>query len=251
VIRASAQIENVKRRAPFDVFYFYMYALPMSKFTAVIFDLDGLIVDTEPLHRRAFNLILRACGAAYEFSADEYGRIFTGRVIHENAEYVRERFGLAQNANEIAEGHRALYNLLIADAENIQTMPGLMELLAYLGAQNLRVAIASSSRPEQIHVILRGLKLPRQFDVIVGNDGALKPKPAPDVYLRAASQLGVAPAQAIALEDSHSGVRAARAAGIAVFAIPNDYTKMQDFSNATAIYPDLNAVREFFSIRAR
>ncbi len=218
----------------------------MSKFNVVIFDLDGLITDTEPLHRQAFNLVLRACKVNYEYDTAEYGRTFTGYVVLENAERVRERFGLAQTAHEIADAQRALYNLFIADAENVRLMPGVTELLAELAAQNFRVAVASSSRPEHLHLVLRGVNLLARFQTLVGNDGTLKPKPAPDVYLRAAAQLGANPAETVALEDSSSGVRAARAAGLTVFAVPNEYTKMQDFSTAHAVYPNLNAVREYF-----
>lgn len=235
---------NVKRQLPFDVFRFLDYASPMLKYSTVIFDLDGLMVDTEPLHRRAFNIVLEACGVNYQYDVEEYGRTMTGHVIFENAERLRERFGLAQTTQELAEGHRALFNLLIADAENIQAMPGLTELLAYLAAQDLRTAIASSSRPEQIHTILRGLNLRHTFQAIVGNDGTLKPKPAPDIYLRTLAQLGVNARDALALEDSASGVRAARAAGINVFVIPNAYTRMQDFAAADLVLPDLLRVRE-------
>lgn len=223
-----------------------MYALAMPKFNTVIFDLDGLITDTEPLHRQAFNLILRVCNVNYEYATEEYGRTFTGYVVGENAERVRERFGLAQTAHEIADAQRALYNLLIADAENVRLMPGVTELLAYLGAQNFRVAVASSARPEHLRTVLRGVNLLHRFQTLVGNDGSLKPKPAPDVYLRAAAELGANPAETVALEDSSSGVRAARAAGLTVWAVPNDYTRMQDFSAAHAVYPNLTAVREFF-----
>ncbi|MBI4671838.1 MAG: HAD family phosphatase [Chloroflexi bacterium] len=209
------------------------------------------MADTEPLHRRAFNIVLAACGASYEYGLDEYGRTITGRAIFENAERLRERFGLAQNAQEIADGHRAMFNLLIADAENIQAMPGLTELLAYLAAQNIRTAIASSSRPEQIHTIVRGLNLHHTFQAIVGNDGTLKPKPAPDVYLRTLAQLGASPKETLALEDSSSGVRAAKAAGLTVIAVPNDYTKMQDFSAADLLLRDLRQVREHLEIAYR
>lgn len=234
---------NVKRQLPFDVFRFLDYASAMLKYSTLIFDLDGLMADTEPLHRRAFNIVLDACGANYQYGVAEYGRTITGHAVFENVERVRERFGLAQNAQELADAHRAMFNLLIADAENIQAMPGLTELLNHLAAQNIRTAIASSSRPEQIHTILRGLNLHHSFQAIVGNDGTVKPKPAPDIYLRTLAQLGANPHETLALEDSASGVHAARAAGLNVFVIPNEYTKMQDFAAADRVLPDLLRVR--------
>lgn len=217
----------------------------MSHFRNVIFDLDGLMVDTEPLHRRAFNLVLAASGAAYEYGPAEYGRLITGNAIFENAEYIRERFALPQTAEEIANAHHALFSILIADAENLKPMPGLTELLEFVNSNGLRTAIASSSRPEQLRVILRGLNLVHAFDAVVGNDGSLKPKPAPDVYLLALQQLHADPSQTLALEDSTSGARAAQAAGLTVIAVPNEYTRGNDFSAADFVLANLLTVRDF------
>lgn len=219
----------------------------MPRFNNVIFDLDGLMVDTEPLHRRAFNLLLEACNIDYRFEQNEYGRLITGRSIFENSEYLRERFGLPQTAQEIQEGHRAIFNLLIADAENIKGMPGLGDLLKFLRDENVRLAIASSSRPEQIETVLRGLNMTNGFAALVGNRGELRPKPAPDIYLQALSQLNARPEDTLALEDSISGVRAARNAQIFVIAVPNGYTRNQDLSEANLCTKDLFEVKEYLA----
>lgn len=218
----------------------------MSLYSTVIFDLDGLMADTEPIHRRTFNIVLDACGAGYAYSPEEYGQSLTGFIMLENAERARERFGLVQTAQEISRAHHALYNVFIADVENIRAMPGLTELLAYLTTHNIRTAIASSAHPEQIARTQRGLNLPHKFDAISGNDGTMKPKPAPDVYLHALEKLGANPAETIALEDTLSGVRAAQAAGLYTIAVPNEYSRFQDFSVANSVQPDLYHVRKFF-----
>lgn len=219
----------------------------MTRIQHVIFDLDGLIVDTEPLHRRSFNHLMRFLHIEHQFSAQEYGTLFTGRSIFENAEYVRERYGLAQTAEQLTAAHSALFNLLIADAENLELMPGLPALLDALEASQVTMAIASSSRPEQIKLVVRGLNLHTHFAAMVGNDGTLKPKPAPDVYLRALEQLGAGPETTIALEDSNSGVRAARSAGLDVIAVPNEYTRNQDMTPATRVMANLDEVRKFLA----
>lgn len=219
----------------------------MPQFKNIIFDMDGLIVDTEPLHQRALNAFMQVAGAGHEFETAEYGRVFTGKPIYENAEYIRERFGLPQNAVLISEAHRAMFNVLIADARNLEPMAGLGSLLEWLKAKQMRSAIASSSRPEQVEMVARNLGVDHYFEQLVGNDGTLKPKPEPDVYLLALAKLGADPAETLALEDSSSGVRAAHAAGLYVIAVPNEFTHHQDFSAADCVLPDLDRVREFLA----
>ncbi len=219
----------------------------MPQFKNVIFDMDGLIVDTEPLHQRAFNAILRVSGTDYQFDTLEYGKVFTGRAIYENAEYLRERFGVQQNAVLLGDAHRVLFNLLIADGRNLEAMPGLRELLASLTENHFTLGVASSSRPEQIELIAKNLEIDHYFAHIVGNDGTLKPKPEPGVYLLALERMGVKASETLALEDSSAGVQAAHAAGLYVIAVPNKFTHHQDFSVADCILPDLYQVQEFLA----
>lgn len=209
--------------------------------------MDGLIVDTEPLHQRALNLFMQSAGATHQFDTAEYGKIFTGRPIFDNAEYMRERFALTHTADEIINTHRTFFNELIADANNLAPMAGLPELLVWLVEHKYRIAIASSSRPEQVELIVRNMNLLESFHVLVGNDGTPKPKPLPDVYLRALEKLGARAEETLALEDSSSGVCAAHAAGLFVIAIPNEFTHNQDFSYADLVMKDLHQVQAYLS----
>lgn len=217
----------------------------MSHFKNVIFDMDGLIVDTEPLHQRAFNAFMKIAGQDHQFETPEYGKIFTGRPVLDNAAYVRERFSLLHTADEISDAHRSIYNQLISDAQNLMAMPGLDELLAWLKENDFKTAVASSSRPEQVETIIRNMNLVDSFQFLIGNDGGLKPKPSPDVYLRALERLDARAQETIALEDSNSGVRAAHAAGIFVIAVPNEFTKHQEFPEADLVVEDLHQVKVF------
>jgi beta-phosphoglucomutase len=219
----------------------------MPHFKNVIFDMDGLLVDTEPLHQRALNAFMQMAGMEHQFDRDEYGKIFTGRPVIENAEYMRERFSLVHTADEISQAHRTIFSELIADARNLLPMEGLQELLEWLDANNFQTAVASSSRPEHVELIVRNLGLLDSFRVLVGNDGTLKPKPAPDVYLLALEKLGAKPPETLALEDSISGVHAAHAAGLFVIAVPNEFTLHQDFSDADLVMQDLLQVKAFLS----
>lgn len=206
------------------------------------------MVNSEPLHRRAFNMVLTACNVDHQFEEKEYGDLFSGIPVSENAEYLRERFSLPQTADVLAEGQRAMFAILISDAENLDPMPGLVELIQHLhdsDHHHFRTAIASSSFPSHLQLMLRGLNLMHEFDAVVGGDGKMRNKPAPDLYLRALELLGANGAETLALEDSNSGVRAAKTAGLFVIAVPNEYTLSQDLSTADLILPDLHQVRDF------
>ncbi len=219
----------------------------MPQFRHVIFDLDGLLTDTEPVHHRAFNLVMQAAGAEVQFDQPEYGRVMTGRSVLENAEYARERFALAADAQDIANAHHALFNLLISDAANVEPMPGAHEVLNFLKEHKIGMAVASGSRPEQVEKMLRAVNLASTFPVVVGGDDHIKPKPAPDIYLKALSITGWEPEATLAVEDSHTGVRAAHGAKLFVIAVKNEYTVLHDLGEANLVVASLNEVKDYLS----
>lgn len=198
---------------------------------AIIFDLDGLMADTEPLHMRAFNLILRAANVDHQFAQTEYGEKFVGMPIEENARYLRDRFALPQSVDEIARAHHALLALLLADPRNMKPLPGLFDLLAAVEQRGLTKAVASGSQQDEVEKILRGLNVAERFAQIVSGTG-MRPKPHPDIYLKALALLNTSPAETLALEDSRAGIRAARAAGLRVIAVRSEFTLNQDLSEA-------------------
>ncbi len=217
----------------------------MQRFKNVIFDLDGLICDTEPLYMRATNIVLAAAGADFQFEPEEYGRLLSGRSVLLNSEALRERFALEADAQDLAEATLAIFNVLISDANNIIAMPGLDELLAFLKAQKVKMAVASGSRPEHVVKMLRALNLMGAFPVVAGSDDSVKRKPAPDIYLHALQRLGAQPSDSVAIEDSLSGVRAARAAGLFCIAVKNHFTRTHDLSEADLVLQSLFEVKEF------
>lgn len=207
---------------------------------AVILDLDGLMVDSEPLHQRAFNALLKRHGIAYQFETEEYGKCFVGIPVISNVDYLKERFGLRGEPQAIIAEREEIYEGLIAAPENLIGMPGLFNLLDELRARGLPLAVASGSPRVQVVTILRGMKIMERFRVVVAGDDVAQTKPAPDVYLRAAELLGIAPTQCVALEDSATGVTAAKTAGLRAIAVPNQFTAHQDLTHADARIPSLN-----------
>jgi HAD superfamily hydrolase (TIGR01509 family) len=207
---------------------------------AIILDLDGLIVDSEPIHQRSVNLLLQQFGIAYQFETEEYGKCFVGIPVIENVHYLKARFGLPGTPHEIVTAREALYESLIADPANLVMMPGVLDLLEAASVRRIPLGVASGSPRHQVETVLRGLGIIERFHTIVAGNEVPRTKPAPDVYLRAVAQLGVAPQNCIALEDSATGITAAKLAGMRAIAVPNRFTAHQDLSHADVCVTSLS-----------
>jgi HAD superfamily hydrolase (TIGR01509 family) len=199
---------------------------------AVILDLDGLVVDSEPIHQRAFNVYLAQHGIDYQFEEDEYGRVFVGVPVRANAHYLVERFHLSFGPEELLAEREAIYEGMIKDPRNLTPMPGLYALLDELDLRGIFLGIASGSPRGQVETILQGMGIGARFRVVVAGSDVFKTKPAPDVYESAVEKLGVPKSSCIAVEDSVTGVISAKSAGLRVIAVPNRYTRRQDLSGA-------------------
>lgn len=182
---------------------------------AVIFDMDGLMLDSE----RVILDCLR--GATRDQGVDIEPGWWLGLIGHSEA-VCRERVGarIGRDATEalLADGH-ARY-IAIAEA-GVPHRPGIVDLLELLGQHDVPRAVATSTRSPLAQCKLDAAGLLAHFDVVCTSSDVTHPKPAPDVYLLAAERLGVPPAQCLVLEDSPTGVRAALAAGMAVVQVPD------------------------------
>lgn len=217
----------------------------MEQPQAVIFDLDGLMVDTEPVHQRAFELLLAQRGIPRKFTVEEYGKFFVGVHVTENARWLIETFHLRGTANEITAEREEIYERLLQDFSNLRPMPGLIDVLDLAQSRGLRLGVASGSPRNQVDLILRGLGLIERFGAVVAGTDVARTKPAPDVYLSAVEKLSAEPGRCVALEDSATGVRAAKAAGLRAIVVPNQYTAHQDLSHADA---RVNNLREAMNL---
>ena len=126
--------------------------------------------------------------------------------------------------------------------KNEEAKPGVIQALDQVAKRGLLLAVGSSSEQDWVHGHLKRLGIFDRFDTIVTADDVEKAKPEPDIYLKVLANLGVAPQNALVLEDSNNGVVASHRAGIRVIAVPNEVTLGQDFSLATAIIPSLEAL---------
>jgi HAD superfamily hydrolase (TIGR01509 family) len=182
---------------------------------AVVFDLDGVLVDSEAAWDAARRELVRKRGGTWKDSAT---RDMLGMSSLEWSRYVAEELGVDLAPEEIS--HQVVGHLLAVYREQLPLLPGAREAVERV-AGRWPLGLASSSNPEVIRVVLSESGLERSFTVWVSSEEVGAGKPAPDVYLEAARRLGVRPADCVAVEDSENGIRSAHAAGMRLIAIPN------------------------------
>ena len=176
---------------------------------AVIFDLDGVLWDGEPLYHEAFNVVLAPLG--HHVSVDDYNQVI-GHSVEACWEWMWKRFKLAEPpASFLPAYNRAVLHLLERPAE---PLPGVRSLISELKRLGVPIAVASASLRAWVDATLRGLGLEDAFDATVSASEVASAKPAPDLYLTAAARLGVPPQRCLAIEDTLAGVRSAKAAGM-------------------------------------
>ncbi len=216
-------------------------ALPVE---AVIFDMDGLLVDTESLAMRG----LAAAAAGMGFEAPEsLCHAMIGVPADQCRLLVLERFGPDFAADRFLADASRQTELLIK-AGLLKVKPGVPELLDRIDALGLPKAVATSSSRAKADLHLRSAGILDRFEVIVTRDDVERGKPHPDLFLRAAREIGRTPERCLVLEDSYNGVRAACAAGARVIMVPDLLPPTEEMRTRCAmILPDLHAVLPLLS----
>ncbi len=211
-----------------------------TRLEAVVFDVDGTLVDSERHgHRVAFNEAFAGAGLPYAWDEEAYGRwlSFHGGVrridafLEEVGRPADERRELAPRLH--AEKTRLLRGMI--DAGRIPARPGMDELLQRLAEGGVRLAVATVGSPGWVSHLLGRVFPGAAFEVVVTGSDVADKKPHPACYLQALAGLGVAPAAAVAVEDSGTGLASARAAGLACVVVVNDYTAGDDMTGAALV----------------
>lgn len=201
---------------------------------AVIFDLDGVLMDSEWLAYLAWREVAETHGGQLPESTFA-GMI--GLTQEETAAYVVRVTGVQFDIPaSCAYTWQRVIEMLSTE---IEPLPGSVELVRALAGRGYPLAIASNAFNGYIQNALKGLKVNGLFSALVGVDQVAQGKPAPDVYLRAAEELGIAPANCLAVEDSLVGMRAAAAAGLRVLAVPDSRANHTALPDAWRVYPSL------------
>jgi HAD superfamily hydrolase (TIGR01509 family) len=205
-----------------------------NKILGIIFDMDGLMVDSEPIQLKAINDALIPLG--FQVNEPEFIDM-VGRKAIENFRTLKQQHGFSETPEEVEQRKNLAYLQRIKT--ELQPMPGLYQAITLCHQENLITAIASSSPRKDILAVLDILGLAETFNIIASGDQVKTGKPAPDIFLKAATLLAQPPSSLLVLEDTAHGVNAAKAAGMYCFAIPNRFTHQQDFSQADRILDSL------------
>lgn len=203
----------------------------------VIFDMDGVIVDTEPVHHYAYNQQFKQLGIT--ISPELYAS-FTGNSTKNIFERLRAHFDLKQGVEELVQTKRQLFNEAFDSKEDLHLLEGVEDLIKELYAHGMQLVLASSSAHVTIQRIFNRFKLHQYFTHIVSGEDFPKSKPHPAIFLKAAESAGTALSQCIVIEDSTNGIMAAKAAGIYCIGYDSFHSKMQDYSLADQIITNFN-----------
>ncbi len=206
----------------------------ISEIAAVVFDLDGVLLDSEPLHFRAASRVFARTGKVL---TQALYRQFIGCGALETWTAWKATHELGSSVAElIAEDEKARLNEI---EHGVDAIGAAIELARRLAGSAMPLAIASSSTPATIDAELRALGIGDVFKLRASGEHVARSKPAPDVYLRAAELLGVPAGSCLAIEDSPVGVAAAKAAGMICVAVPTSWTRHGDFSQADVVLESL------------
>lgn len=198
---------------------------------AVIFDMDGVIVDSEPIHYRLNKELFEKL--QLNITEEEY-RNFVGVTDWDMWSVIKERHRRPETVEELLAIHREHSRSEMQKLE-LEPIPGVLKLLNRLKAANLKMAIASSAPVDWIQVVVSKCQIESYFDVLVSGEHVVHGKPAPDIFLLAAEKLQVPPSECLVIEDAERGVRAAKAAGMQCIGYQNPNSYGQDLSLADRI----------------
>lgn len=214
-----------------------------NKIEGVIFDLDGVLVDTEYFQWQGWVEVLKPFEKS--LSKEEYFK-YAGKQGSDIESALIIDLNLPLSKNTLLEKkEKLLINWF--ETKTLECMPFAKEAVEYFHHKNLKLACASGGPRNEVELKLQKKGLFPLFQEVVSGTDVERGKPFPDIYLLATEKLGLKPEQCLAFEDTQYGVAAAKAAGLTCFAIPSEYSSQQDFSEADGVFGNLQEAVSFLS----
>jgi HAD superfamily hydrolase (TIGR01509 family) len=205
----------------------------MPPITTLLFDLDGLLTDTETLHYESYRQVFAARG--YTMSEEFYCEHWIRRGL--KIDDVCAHLSISEEPSSLRDAKMSIYFQLVKN--ELRLMPGAQKALEGLRSR-YTLALVTSAYTDAANAVLDAMKGYKYFDTIVTASDVTRLKPDPEPWLLAASRLGRAPADCLVIEDAEKGITAAKAAGMRCVAIPGKHTRDNDFSAATIVLKSLD-----------
>lgn len=205
---------------------------------ALILDMDGVIVDSEPLHQKAEIQIMAKYGVKIKRKDLEK---YTGTTSKHMFTELIKKYNLKTTPEKIISEKRKIYLPLLKN--KAQAIPGIITLIKKAHKKGLKLAVASSSIHKYINIVLEKFKLKQFFNIIVGAEDIKNSKPNPEIFLLAAKKLHTKPKECIVIEDAKLGVKAAKAAGMCVIGYQSSHSGNQDLDKADEIVREIKEIK--------
>ncbi len=214
----------------------------LSKIKGVIFDLDGVLVDTEKLHYLAWVKVLKPLGL--NFSEEEFFGL-AGKQIDFIATDLIKKYKLNISPKTLVKQRRKIAFEFFENSD-LKLMPHAKSALSFLAKKSkIKLGLASGSIRKLIVSKLKRVGLDNFFSIIVAGDDVKRGKPFPDIYLLTIKKLKLKPKECLAFEDTEYGLKSAKSAGLRCFVVPNYYSRNQNFSKADKVFKNLKEAVEY------
>lgn len=202
------------------------------KLRAILFDHDGTLVDSEPIHYQLWSQVLDRYGVS--MTEQVFNAECAGLPTLTNASDLIKRYNLSMSAEQLAEEKHAITKAFLVD-NAYPLMHGVDEAISELLKAGLTLAIVTGANQHSVGATIRSYGFDRQFSLVISADDVQVSKPAPDCYLLALEKLGLKAEECLAIEDTEHGLKAATQAGIACLALPTALSQNHNFECATAV----------------
>ncbi len=206
---------------------------------AVLFDMDGVIVDTEPLHHKAYQQMFSKVGI--EVSSSMYEG-FTGQSTYDICKQLCSHFELKQNPQELVQLKRDFFTKLFFEDDDLQLINGVEQLIKNYFDNGLTLILASSASMFTINNVMKRFNLDPYFSEKLSGADLKASKPHPEIFINAAKAARVLQNECFVIEDSTNGIKAAKGAGIFCVAYKSEHSKNQDYTLADMVISDYNEI---------
>lgn len=207
----------------------------------ILFDMDGVLINTEPLHYKIWKQIMKENGISLDF---EHYKGCIGSTRAYLFDLIKEEYGIDFHGNQEVNKRFIETKDKIIKSEGVPRIDGVPEVIHYLHDKGYHLAVASSSAQNYIETHMDELNLTNCFDVLFSAENVKNPKPAPDVFLAVAERLNARPEECLVIEDSYNGTQAAKAAGMLCYGFKNPDSGNQNLSLADKIFYPFGKLKE-------